>query len=71
MLKHSHLLLVFGSLLAAPLQAQQVEESSLGEAVERHLPNEEAVTQWTHDPERVDTDAGDELRSAAGVRRAG
>ena len=62
MWKHSHLLLVFGSLLAAPSQAQQVEESSLGEAVERHLPNEEAVTQWTHDPERINTDKGDELR---------
>jgi flagellar motor protein MotB len=39
--------------------AQSVQEASLGESVERHLSKDEATTQWTHDADRVNREAGD------------
>lgn len=61
MLKNSYLLLLCGSLLAVAAGAQHVEESQLGETVERHLSSDQAVTQWTHDPQLLKTESGDEL----------
>lgn len=62
MLKHRHLLLsICGFLLAAGAGAQTVEESSLGEAVERHLLDDQPVTQWTQDPALLKTESGDEI----------
>lgn len=61
MLKNSCLSVLFGSLLAVAAGAQDVEESPLGEAVERHLPSDEAVSQWTYDPQTIETEASDKL----------
>ena len=39
----------------------EVAQAPLGEAVERQLPGDEQFMQWTRDPERLATQAGDEL----------
>jgi flagellar motor protein MotB len=52
-----------GSLLAAGAFGQGVEESPLGEAVERHLSPDDAITQWTQDPQTLKKDSGDELQT--------
>src|SRR5687767_13285507 len=56
---HKYLSLLFGTLLAIGAAAEPVTESSLGEAVERQLSSDEAIRQWTHDPQRLNTEAGD------------
>ena len=61
MMRHKYLSLMCGALLAAGAGAEPVEESSLGESVERHLPSDEAIEQWTHDPQLLNTEAGDML----------
>ena len=38
-----------------------MEEAALGESVERHLSSDEAITQWTHDPDLLNPEAGDML----------
>ena len=59
MFKHSYLSLLCGSPAARSARgAAAVEESPLGEAVERQLPSDEAVTQWTHDPQRAQDRGG-------------
>jgi flagellar motor protein MotB len=64
MMKRNHLsLMLCGSLLAAGALAQGVDESSLGEAVERHLSPDDAIRQWTQDPQTLNTDSGDELQT--------
>ncbi|MEJ2087999.1 MAG: OmpA family protein, partial [Gammaproteobacteria bacterium] len=52
-------------LAAAPLAAAapKVDESVVGEAVERHLPGDEQFSQWTMDPERLAVEAGDRLET--------
>src|SRR5687767_1879121 len=54
-----YLSLLFGTLLAVGAGAEPVTEASLGEAVERQLSSDEAIRQWTHDPDRINTEAGD------------
>src|SRR5512140_3623828 len=45
-----------------PLAAfAEVAQAPLGEAVERQLPGDEQFMQWARDPERLATQAGDEL----------
>ena len=41
--------------------AQDVDESAMGEAVERHLSNDIDFTQWVQDPSRLATDVSDEI----------
>lgn len=50
-------------LLWLPLAAtaQDVDEMSMGEAVERHLTNDLEFTQWVQDPARLRTEASDEI----------
>ncbi len=43
--------------------ADDVEETPLGEAVERHLSLDTPFTQWVQDPERVDTEASDTIET--------
>ena len=52
---------VCGALLAFGAGAAEVDESSLGEAVERHLSPDEAIDQWTHDKQLLNREAGDML----------
>src|SRR5215213_5273732 len=60
---HKYLSLLFGTLLASSAGAESITESSLGEAVERQLSSDEAIRQWTQDPQRLNTDAGDMIVS--------
>jgi flagellar motor protein MotB len=55
------LFLVCGLLMCAAGEAQTVKESSLGEAVERQLPDDPAPTQWVRDPKQFQTEAGDRI----------
>src|SRR5262245_13240307 len=69
MMKRSHLsLMLCGSLLAAGAFAQGVDESPLGEAVERHLSPDDVITPWTQDPQTLKKDAGDELQTVPVVK---
>ena len=52
------------TLLTAAAHAQRVDESIMGEAVERHL-TEDPFTQWVHDAERVADEKGDVLETQA------
>ncbi|HEY0684831.1 MAG TPA: OmpA family protein [Steroidobacter sp.] len=59
MMHHKYLSLLCGTLLAIGAGAEPVSEAALGGSVERHLSSDEAITQWTHDPQRINTEAGD------------
>ncbi|MGH8316025.1 MAG: OmpA family protein, partial [Steroidobacterales bacterium] len=61
MCKRSSLSLLCGLMVSAVVVAQAVDESPLGQAVERHLPSDEPVTQWTQDPELLKSEAGDKF----------
>lgn len=61
MSKHRYLLLVAGSMLVLAAQAQHVVESPPGEAVERHLPGDEPLSPWAHDPKLLQKESGDKL----------
>ena len=63
MIKQIHLMLLCAALFWANVQAQQVEETLPGEAVERHLSTDEPVTPWVLDPERIETEAGDRVET--------
>src|SRR5918993_1905689 len=59
---------LLGAVLAgAAADAQLLREPARGEAVERHLPGDRTFTQWVHDPNLVNTAAGDrfEVREVA------
>jgi flagellar motor protein MotB len=45
------------------LFAQDVDEMSMGEAVERHLSTDTDFTQWTLDPNRLATEVSDEIQA--------
>ena len=64
----TRLLLTSVVLIAFPAMAAKVDEKPIGEAVERHLTSDEAMTQWVQDPERIDAQEGDtlEMREAIG-----
>ena len=47
--------------LPAAIFAQDVDETSMGEAVERHLTNDIEFTEWVQDPNRLATDVSDEI----------
>jgi len=58
------LAVVFAVLLyALPVIAQDVDETSIGEAVERHLSDYEPFQQWMQDPDRLLTEEGDTLET--------
>jgi flagellar motor protein MotB len=47
--------------------AAKVNETPIGEAVERHMPGDEAMMQWMQDPERTDTEEGDTLETREAI----
>jgi flagellar motor protein MotB len=55
------LALLTGMLTSIAADAQLLREPARGEAVERHLPGDRTLTQWVHDPNVVNTMAGDRL----------
>ena len=63
MTKLSHLLLLSATLAALPAMAANVDETPIGEAVEKHLPGDEAMLQWMQDPEKIDIEEGDTLET--------
>jgi flagellar motor protein MotB len=54
-------------LLPLALNASDVDEQPLGEAVERHLSLDEPFMQWVQDPDRVDTQASDTIETREGL----
>jgi flagellar motor protein MotB len=48
-------------LLALTVHAQGVDETAMGNAVERHLPDDVTFTQWVQDPERMASEEGDRI----------
>ena len=61
-------LMVFAvALYALPVIAQDVDESAIGEAVERHLSDYEPLQQWVQDPDRLATEEGDTLEMREAV----
>ena len=47
--------------------ANEVDETSMGEAVERHLSLDAPFMQWVQDPDRVDTEASDTIEMREGL----
>jgi flagellar motor protein MotB len=64
----AHVVLV-AALASTAAEAQLLREPPRGEAVERHLPGDRTFTQWVHDPNVVNAQAGDriEVREVAAV----
>ena len=48
-------------LAAVQVMASNVDETALGEVVERHLDVDVGVTQWVQDPDRIATEEGDTI----------
>jgi flagellar motor protein MotB len=63
MTKLSYLLLAGIALASPQVHAEKVDETGIGEAVERHLTDDEPFMQWVQDPDRVDTELGDTLET--------
>ncbi len=59
----SHLLMLILALAGKPAFAESVEEAPLGEAVERHLSDDVALTRWVQDPNDLDIEQGDILET--------
>ena len=49
--------------LAQPALAKDVEETGIGEAVERHLDDSQDFMKWVQDPDRVETEISDTLET--------
>ena len=67
MIRFRHLLLLSFALVTFPAMAAKVNETPIGEAVERHMPGDEAMMQWMQDPERTDTEEGDRLETREAI----
>ena len=53
--------LLSASLLSFSALAENVDETSMGEAVERHLSTDIEYTEWVLDSDRIRTEASDEI----------
>src|SRR5262245_27025917 len=60
-MKHGQLLLFAACLTCPAARAQQVEETALGEGVERHLSTETPSLLWAQDPQLLATESGDRI----------
>ncbi len=54
-------LVLLVSMMPFAVLAQDVDETSMGEAVERHLSTDIDYTEWALDPDRLATEASDEI----------
>jgi flagellar motor protein MotB len=61
MSKLSHWLILSVVSASVAANAADVDETPIGEAVERLLSSDEPVTQWVQDPARVDAEQGDTM----------
>jgi flagellar motor protein MotB len=57
------LLLASASFATAGVHAAPVDDSAIGEPVERHLADYQPFGQWAHDPALLETQAGDRLET--------
>jgi outer membrane protein OmpA-like peptidoglycan-associated protein len=60
-LRHLSLLCIVS--LATSVSAANVDETAIGEAVERHLSNDAPLQKWVQDPTDVDAELGDTLET--------
>ena len=70
MSKLRYLIILSTALASLPASAAKVDEAPLGEAVERHLQDDDPFMKWVQDPERVDTEEGDTLETRETVADA-
>ena len=63
MSKPSYLLMLSLALASLQVNAEKVDETPMGEAVERHMTDDDPLMQWVQDPDRVDTELGDTLET--------
>jgi len=63
----TRLLMLLLALYVMPAMAQDVDEASIGEAVERHLSDYEPFKQWVQDPDRIAAEEGDTLETREAV----
>ena len=61
------LILGLGLAVATAATANEVDETAMGEAVERHLSLDAPFMQWVQDPDRVDTEASDTIEMREGL----
>ncbi len=61
--KLHHLLALILLLAFMPVVAETVDETSIGEAVERHLSDDVTPMKWVQDPNDLDTELGDTLET--------
>ena len=62
-----YILFLAGVALPLAVTANEVDEKSMGEAVERHLSLDAPFMQWVQDPDRVDHEASDEIEMREGL----
>lgn len=61
MVKQRYILMLASTLLVLASPVRAVEEAAPGETVERHLPPDDPLKPWAHDPKVLETEAGDKL----------
>jgi flagellar motor protein MotB len=61
------LILGLGLIVMTAAAANEVDETSMGEAVERHLSLDAPFMQWVQDPDRVDTELSDTIEMRQGL----
>jgi flagellar motor protein MotB len=59
--KHRYLWLLIAAPIALTARAEDVVETSRGEAVERNLPTDEPLRPWAHDPSLLQKESGDRV----------
>ena len=70
MSKLSYLIILSMALASLPAGAAKVDEAPLGEAVERHLQDDDPFMKWVQDLDRVDSEEGDTLETRETVADA-
>ena len=61
MCKHRYLWLLLAAPIVLTARAQDVIESTRGEAVERNLSTDEPLRPWAHDPKLLQKESGDRV----------
>ena len=62
-----YVIFLAGAMLPLAVTANEVDETSMGEAVERHLSIDAPFMQWVQDPDRVDHEASDTIEFREGL----
>jgi flagellar motor protein MotB len=62
-MKHPYIYVACAALLTLPAMADPVQETQIGEAVERHLSSDDVTSQWTHDAQLLKREGGDTVET--------